>query len=191
MVIERSAAMYLGLLGLLGLERVFELWLSRRNAQRAFAKGGRELGQNHFPLMAGMHTAFLVACGVEALFGNHAFRWELAAPMLTLTVLAQGLRYWAITTLGDRWNTRIIFVPGASPVVGGPYRFMQHPNYCAVVVEMFCIPLIHSGYWTAASFTVLNALVLWVRIRAEEEALGPAYRKAFAGHRRLLPWRRE
>lgn len=181
---------YLIFLGLISAERIFELWLSKRNVQRAFQRGGKEVGQGHFRVMTLMHTAFLLACGVEVLALDRPFSWALGGPMLALSVLSQGLRYWAITTLGDRWNTRIIFVPGSQPVTGGPYRFLRHPNYLAVVVEMVCIPLVHGAYLTAVIFSVINAVVLFVRIRAEEEALGDKYQVAFATQRRLVPWRR-
>jgi methyltransferase len=91
--------------------------------------------------------------------------------MLALVVLSQALRWWCITTLGRRWNTRVIVVPGLAPVTGGPYRFLSHPNYVAVVVEGFALPLVHSAWITAVVFTVLNAALLTVRIRSENAAL--------------------
>jgi len=182
-----SQLAYLLLLGLITVERLFELWLSRRNARRAFARGGREVGQVHYRVMSLLHSAFLISCAVEVVALGRPFRWGLAAPMLVLALGAQGLRYWAIRTLGDRWNTRIIFIPDAAPVTTGPYRYLRHPNYLAVIGELAALPLLHGAWWTAVAFSVANALLLWVRIRAEESALGPTYRAAFLGKRRLLP----
>jgi methyltransferase len=91
--------------------------------------------------------------------------------MLALVVAAQALRWWCIGTLGRQWNTRILVVPGLSRVARGPYRWLSHPNYVAVVVEGFALPLVHTAWMTALAFTVLNAALLWVRISAENQAL--------------------
>jgi methyltransferase len=168
---------------LLALERIYELMLSRRNAARALARGGLEVGRAHYAVMAGFHTLFLVACAVEAA----PFDAALYFGFLPGALIAQGLRYWAIRTLGDRWNTRVIVVPDDSPVTGGPYRFMKHPNYLAVCIEMVCVPMMVGAWRTAIFFSLGNALLLWVRIRAEERALGPRWEAAFAGKRRLIP----
>ena len=104
-------------------------------------------------------------------------------------LLATGLRYWAIGTLGRCWNTRIVVVPGAPPVVGGPFRFLRHPNYLAVILEIAFLPLLHGAWITAAVFSLANAALLRVRIAAEERALAEAsgYERAFAGRPRLIP----
>ena len=101
--------------------------------------------------------------------------------------MAQALRYWAIASLGEYWNTRIIVVPGLPPVTRGPYRFLRHPNYVAVVLELAAVPLIHGAWVTALVFSLGNALLLWVRIRAEETALGSAYAQTFADKPRFIP----
>ena len=111
--------------------------------------------------------------------------WGFVA--LALALVAQALRYWAITTLGPRWNTRVIVLPEAEPVTGGPYRFIRHPNYVAVVLELAVLPLVHGAWLTALVFTVGNALLLRVRIRVEEEALGAHYAKSFSNTPRMLP----
>ena len=95
----------------------------------------------------------------------------LGAPMLVLAALAQGLRWWSIATLGPRWNTRVIVIPKLPRIEAGPYRLLRHPNYLAVVVEGIALPLVHSAWITAVTFTALNALILWVRIRVEDAAL--------------------
>lgn len=182
-----SAVLYLIFLGLLGTERLFELALSRRNARRAFERGGREVGQAHYRVMAALHTLFLVSCAAEVVLLGRPFHPAVGLPALVLAVCAQALRYWAIHTLGDRWNVRIIFVPGAAPVTSGPYRYVRHPNYVAVILELAMVPLIHGAYLTAALFSAANAALLYVRIRAEEAALGQAYQDAFAGRPRFVP----
>ena len=95
----------------------------------------------------------------------------LAWSMLVLVLASQALRWWCIATLGRRWNTRVIVVPGLAPVRSGPYRLLSHPNYVAVVVEGLALPLVHAAWITALVFTVLNAALLTVRIRSENQAL--------------------
>ncbi|WP_317987851.1 isoprenylcysteine carboxyl methyltransferase family protein [Hyalangium gracile] len=133
------------------------------------------------------HTAFLVACALEPLALHRPFPGLLGYVSLGGAIASQALRYWAISTLGERWNTRIIFVPGATPVTDGPYRYIRHPNYVAVILEFAFLPLIHGGYLTAILFSLGNAVLLYVRIRAEEQALGAEYQQAFAHRPRFLP----
>nr|AYM52781.1 hypothetical protein [Simulacricoccus ruber] len=180
-------ALFFGFMALLVAERVVELVLSRRNAQRAFARGGVETGQRHYRVMVLFHTLFLAACVAEVLLLGRAFPGALGWGALGGAVVAQGLRYWAITTLGERWNSRIIVVPGLAPVTGGPYRFLRHPNYVAVVLELACVPLIHGAWVTALLFTLGNAVLLHVRIRAEEQALGAGWAQAFRDRPRFVP----
>jgi len=182
-----SSHFYFAFLALLALERIGELVLSRRNARRAFARGAVEVGQRHYRVMAVFHTLFLVACAVEPIVWPHAYPAALGAAALAGAVAAQALRYWAIATLGERWNVRIIVLPGAAPVVAGPYRWVRHPNYVAVVLEMLCVPLIHGAFVTALAFSLGNGLLLLVRIRAEEAALGNGYADAFAATPRFIP----
>lgn len=186
-MVTATRGVFLGYMGLLVAERLLELVLSKRNAARAFARGGVETGQGHYRVMVVFHTLFLGACVAEVFLLDRPFpgAWGWAA--LGGAVVAQGLRYWAITTLGDRWNSRIIVVPGATPVTGGPYRFLRHPNYVAVVLELLCVPLIHGAWVTAVVFSVGNAALLFVRIRAEEAALGAAYAREFAHRPRFIP----
>jgi methyltransferase len=178
---------YTALIALVGVERLGELALSQRNAARAFARGAVEVGRGHYRVMTVFHAAFLVACVAEAWARPRPVPFALMAGALTGAALAQALRYWAIATLGDRWNTRVIVLPHAAPVVGGPHRFVRHPNYLAVVVEMACLPLIQGAWMTAIAFSLGNAALLLVRIRAEEAALGPRWSAAFAGRGRFVP----
>nr|WP_227411850.1 isoprenylcysteine carboxyl methyltransferase family protein [Cryobacterium sp. BB736] len=156
-----------------GVERLVELVISKRNAERAFAAGGIEYGQKHFPWMVALHTGLLAACIAEAVLLDRPFIPALGWPMLVLVVLSQALRYWCIAALGRQWNTRVIVVPGLHLVATGPYKWLRHPNYLAVVVEGFALPLVHTAWLTALTFTVLNAvLLLGFRIPTEERALG-------------------
>ncbi|MFS0706368.1 isoprenylcysteine carboxyl methyltransferase family protein [Cellulomonas sp. 179-A 9B4 NHS] len=167
--------LYLVVVGLTAVERLVELVVSTRNARWSFARGGVESGRGHFPAMVVLHTGLLVACVVEVLVADRPFLPWLGWPALALVVASQALRYWCIATLGPRWNTRVIVVPGLPLVDRGPYRWIPHPNYVAVVVEGIALPLVHSAWVTALVFTVLNAvLLLRFRIPAEERALRAA-----------------
>lgn len=159
------------LVALVGLERLAELVVSTRNAAWSLERGGRESGQGHYPVMVLLHTGFLVAMLVEAWVRRPEVPAALAWTMTALVVAAQALRWWCIATLGHRWNTRVIVVPGLPPVTGGPYRLLRHPNYVAVVVEGIALPLVHAAWITAVVFTVANAVLLSVRIRVEDAAL--------------------
>ncbi|TWD83070.1 alkylresorcinol O-methyltransferase [Kribbella amoyensis] len=168
---------YVVLVLLVGLERVAELVVSLRNAKWSFAQGGVESGQGHYPFMVVLHTGLLVGCLVEAIGADRPFIPWLGWPMLVLVFLAQGLRWWCITVLGKQWNTRVIVVPGLHLVAAGPYQWMRHPNYVAVVLEGIALPLVHTAWITALVFTVLNIPLLAVRIRTEEAALTSALTK--------------
>lgn len=156
---------------LVGLERLAELVVSTRNAAWSFARGGVETGQGHYPVMVVLHSGLLVAMLVEAHLRRPHVPGALAWSMLVLVVASQGLRWWCISTLGPRWNTRVIVVPRLAPVTGGPYRFFSHPNYVAVVVEGAALPLLHLSWLTALVFTLANAALLTVRLRVEDTAL--------------------
>lgn len=162
---------YLAFLLLLVLERTVEIAVSRRNASWSFEHGGIEYGAGHFRYMKLLHTGFFLACALEVLVLERPFIPALGVSMLFLVLFAQALRYWVIGTLGKRWNVRVIVIPGLPAVRSGPYRLMRHPNYLAVVIEGFAIPLVHTAWWTAIGFSLLNAWMLTVRIRCENEAL--------------------
>ncbi|MGD9485386.1 isoprenylcysteine carboxylmethyltransferase family protein [Streptomyces sp. TRM70308] len=157
-------------------ERVVELVIARRNAAWTLTRAGLEYGRGHYPIMVALHTALLACCLLEPVLAHRTFLPALGWPMLALAVLAQVLRWWCITTLGPYWNTRVIVVPGARLVGVGPYRFLRHPNYVAVVVEIAALPLVHSAWLTAAVFTIANAVLLTVRVRCENTALTQAVR---------------
>lgn len=162
---------YVVLVALVGLERLAELVVSKRNAAWSFARGGREFGREHYPAMVVLHSALLAGCLAEVALADRPFVAALGWPMLAVVLLSQGLRWWCITTLGQQWNTRVIIVPGLTLVRRGPYRWLRHPNYVAVVAEGAALPLVHSAWLTALIFTLLNGVVLKVRIASEESAL--------------------
>ncbi len=182
-----SLLWYWGLLGLVVIERLVELVISNRNARWAFSQGAIERGQTHYRVMTALHTAFLLACALEPWLLERPFPAPWAWIAIGLALGSQGLRYWAISTLGKRWNTRVIVLPTSEPVTGGPYRFVRHPNYLAVIVELAALPLIHGAWLTAVVFTVANAVLLRTRIRVEEEALGTRYATAFGNKPRFMP----
>lgn len=155
-----------------GAERIVELVLSKRNAAWAFARGGTEFGQSHYPYMVVLHTGFLLAAIAEVFFGSRPFIPALGWPMLVIALGCQALRYWCITALGHQWNSRVIVVAGLGRVTRGPYRFFSHPNYIVVIAEGIALPLVHTAWITAIAFTVLNAVLLFgFRIPVEEKAI--------------------
>lgn len=170
-----SVAWFDLLVALTALERLAELVVSARNARWSAARGGVESGQRHFPPMVALHTGLLLACVLEVHLADRPFVPWLGWVALALVIGSQALRWWCIATLGPRWNTRVIVVPGLPLVQRGPYRWIPHPNYVAVVVEGIALPLVHTAWVTALAFTVLNAvLLLGFRIPAEERALRAA-----------------
>ena len=156
--------------GLVALQRILELRYSRRNERRLRLHGAVEWGKGHYPAMVAIHTLWLLSTLVEGLLRGPEFPawWPLP---LALFLAVQPLRYWAILSLGENWNTRILVVPGAKLVAHGPYRYFPHPNYVVVAVEIATFPLIFGAWVTAIVFSVLNALILYVRIRTEIRAL--------------------
>lgn len=162
---------YVLLIALVAAERVAELVVSQRNLATSKARGGLEFGAGHYPAMVVLHTALLASCVAEVLVLHRPFIPVLGWSMLAIAVAAQGLRWWCITTLGWQWNTRVIVVPGAPRVTGGPYRYLSHPNYVAVALEGVALPLVHTAWITAVAFTILNAMLMMARIRVENTAL--------------------
>lgn len=156
-----------------GLERVAELVVARRNARWSLARGAFEAGRRHYPPMVVLHTGLLVGCLTEVRWTGRPFDPVVGWVMAGVVVAAQALRWSCIRTLGPRWNTRVLVVPGLPLVAGGPYRWLNHPNYAAVVAEGVALPLVHGAWLTASLFTVLNAALLTVRIRCENAALRP------------------
>ncbi|UFU08306.1 isoprenylcysteine carboxyl methyltransferase family protein [Ruania halotolerans] len=165
-------AIFLAVVAATAIERLIELVVSARHARWAFDRGGVESGRGHFPAMVALHSALLIGAVVEVWIADRPFLPALGWAALAAVLASQALRWWCITTLGPRWNTRIIVVPELPLVTRGPYRWFRHPNYVAVVLEGLALPLVHTAWITAAAFTILNAvLLLGFRIPAEERAL--------------------
>jgi methyltransferase len=154
------------ILALVTLQRVGELWLSNRNTRRLLAQGAREVGASHYPLIVAVHALWLAALWWAAP-GRDIFAF-----WLVLYVLLQIARIWVLATLGHRWTTRIMILPDAPLVRGGPYRFVNHPNYVVVISEIAVLPLVFGLWKIALIFSLLNAAVLTIRIREENRALG-------------------
>jgi methyltransferase len=156
--------------GCVALQRLLELRLSRRNERLLRARGAIERGRGHYPLMVALHALWLLSTLVEGFLRGPGLPalWPIPA---ALFLLVQPLRYWAIRSLGGYWNTRILVVPDAKLVARGPYRYLRHPNYVVVAVEVATFPLIFGAWVTAVVFSVLNAALLFVRIREENRAL--------------------
>jgi methyltransferase len=169
-----SLTFFTVLVALVGVERFAELVVSRRNAAWSLSHGGFETGREHYPVMVVLHTALLVGMLLEAWIRRPDVDAWLAYPMVALVLASQALRWWCIATLGRRWNTRVIVVPGLPLVRSGPYRYFGHPNYVAVVVEGVALPLVHAAWMTAVVFTAANAALLTVRLRVENAALARA-----------------
>ena len=181
--------LFLGLVAAVAVQRLLELRLSARNERALREAGGYEVGAGHMNAMRLLHTAWLVAMPLEVFLLDRPFVPWLAALGLLGLVAGQALRYAAIRTLGPRWTTSIMILPDAPPVTGGLYRRIRHPNYVGVILEIACVPLVHTAWLTALVFSVLNALLLRVRIRAEERALRAAnrYDEALGTVPRFLP----
>src|ERR1700731_1702487 len=165
---------YLLFILVVGAERLVELAVSRRNTTWAIAHGGKEFGRGHYRAIVVMHALLLVACIVEVWALHRPFIPRLGWPMVAIVLFSTVVRWWSIAALGKYWNTRIIVIPGAPLVRRGPYRWLNHPNYAAVTAEGAALPLVHSAWLSAIVFRLANALVLNVRIREEDTALGYA-----------------
>jgi methyltransferase len=159
------------LIGVVAVERLAEVVVAQCNRAWSLVHGGVEFGARHYPVMIALHTALLAGCLVEPIWLNRPFIPSLGWPMLTIVVAAQVLRWWCIGTLNHQWNTRVIVIPGAARITGGPYRLVPHPNYVAVIAEGIALPLVHTAWITALVFTILNAALLRMRIKVENAAL--------------------
>ena len=166
---------YDALLAVVVVERLCELVVAARHSRWAFARGGMQYAQGHYPAMVALHIGLLVGCFVEPRVRDDDPPLLLALTAVAVVVAANVLRWWCIRTLGNLWNTRIVIVPGEPLVATGPYALMRHPNYVAVAAEGLALPIAGGAWITAAAFTVLNAvLLLAFRIPAEERALRSA-----------------
>ena len=160
---------------MVAVQRLLELRYSQRNERRLRSLGAVERGAGHYPAMVALHALWLVSTLVEGLLRGPEIPVWYPVPLAAF-LLVQPLRYWAILSLGENWNVRILVVPERKLVRSGPYRYFPHPNYVVVTVEVLTFPLIFGAWVTALVFSILNAAFLYVRIRSEERAL-----KEFSG----------
>ncbi|MEO5774165.1 MAG: isoprenylcysteine carboxylmethyltransferase family protein [Sphingomicrobium sp.] len=153
------------ILAFVTLQRLSEMVMARRNTARLLAKGAREYGASHYPLIVAVHVGWLAA--LWWLAPDRPIAW----PLIGVFALLQLGRLWTLHTLGERWTTRIIVLPGAPLVTGGPFRFVRHPNYLIVIGEIAVLPLAFGLWRVALIFSLLNLVVLALRIRVENKAL--------------------
>lgn len=182
--------MFTALITLLVAQRLSELVISNRNQHWALSRGGIETGQGQYRVVVALHVLFFLSLVAERLLVQRG--WNPIWPFwLGALIVAQLLRAWSMLSLGRFWNTRIVVIPGERPVLKGPYRFVRHPNYVAVAIEILAIPILCGAYVTAATFGVLNALVLYWRIREEERALDLMGGSELRRLPRFIPFRRQ
>jgi methyltransferase len=182
--------LYLALLAAVGACRLVELRISRRNQRALAARGAAPLPEPVFRAMVALHTGLLLAAALEVVLLRRPATPALAIPALVLFALANLLRFWVIATLGAHWNVRVVRSMPFGVVTGGPYRYVRHPNYVAVFIELAALPLVHGAYLTATIGALLHIAVLRRRIALEESVLmsDPDYQRAFADKPRFLPW---
>lgn len=173
-----SRWLFTGLIALVAVERLFEMWIAGRNRRWLLGRGGFEVGQAHYPWMVLLHSTFFVSAILEVWYLDRPLIPPLAISMVGLLVASMALRYWVVATLGSRWTTRVLLLPGEPRLGGGPFRFLKHPNYLAVVVEIAALPLVHTAWMTSLTYSLLNAALLRTRIRVEAAALDEAIRNA-------------
>ena len=186
---ELSVACFLALLAGVSVTRLVELKLSRRHRQQLARRNISQHSDPHYPWMVALHVAVLTLAAVEVVWLRRGFLPALAVPAAVLFVLAAALRWWAIGSLGAHWNTQVMDSASLGVVARGPFRWVRHPNYLGVFVEMAALPLIHSAWITALVAMAGNVWVLRNRLRVEEPMLEahPQYRAAMVGKARFLP----
>lgn len=180
--------MFLIFVGLIIFQRITELVIARKNEVWMKGQGAVEFGQGHYPAMVSIHTAFFISFILEVILldKNLSDYWPV---LLALFIFTQAMRIWALTSLGRFWNTKIIILPGANVVKRGPYKIIKHPNYLIVAIELIVIPLMFNAFITMAVFTLLNILILSIRIPVEEKALRELtkYESEFSNQGRFVP----
>lgn len=159
------------LLILVAIERIIELIVSKRNLRWSFAQGGIEFGRSHYKYMVVIHVGLLLGSLIEVWMVRPKLNPTLSWTMFSLAIGSQALRWWCIRTLGRRWNTLVVIIPGMPAIQNGPYRWLKHPNYVAVVIEGFALPMVGFAWRTALIFSFLNAFVLTARLKSENAAL--------------------
>ena len=184
-----SQIAYLGLLAATGSGRLAEMRVSRRNQRRLASEGAARVAEPHFRWMVALHVGVLIGAGAEVIFLHRPLIPALAILMAALFLLSNALRWWVIRTLRGHWNIQVVDSARLGIVTGGPYRWVRHPNYVAVFVELIALPLIYTAWITALCAAVLHVWVLHERLAVEEPVLlaNPAYRAAMCGKPRFFP----
>ncbi len=186
---ELSVKLYLLLLVVVALLRVFELQISRRHQQQMVADGASKVNEPRFFWMVLLHTAVLIGAAVEVVFLHRPFYPILAAVCFVIFLGANAVRWWVIRTLGEHWNVQVMNSTSLGVITTGPFKYVRHPNYAAVFVEMLVLPLIHTAWITAIAGSLAHILVLSQRLTTEERVLfsDARYREAMTGKPRFLP----
>ena len=148
------------------LQRLSELYIARRNEKWLRSQGAVEYGESHYPYIVALHTLFIISIIVEYMLKSNS---PIDYTFLVLFIVLLVFKFWTLSSLGKYWNTKIFRVPGTGPVKRGPYKLFKHPNYFVVVCEVAIIPLVFHLYYTAVIFTILNAIMLYVRIKTENK----------------------
>lgn len=161
---------FLYIVGFVIIQRIVELFVARNNEKWIRSQGGYEVGAKHYPFMVAMHVGFFISLIIEFLVFDRSLP-AFWIPLFVIFAMLQMMRVWVISSLGRYWNTKILVLPGAHVVKKGPFHFIRHPNYVVVTLEIIVIPLMLGAYFTALVFTVLNFIILSVRIPIEEAAL--------------------
>jgi methyltransferase len=180
---------YIALLVVVGIGRLAELGISSRNQRQLEKQGVRKIPEPHFRWMVLLHGGVIVCAGAEVLFLHRPLIPALAIPMAALFLLSNLLRWWVIRTLAGHWNVEVMESSRVGVVSSGPYRWVRHPNYVAVVIEIFSLPMIHTAWITAIAGTLGDLEILRRRIRVEDGFLlsNPAYRLTMGGKPRFFP----
>jgi methyltransferase len=186
---EMSAAIYTAFLALVGVGRLIELRISRRNQQRLLERGAERVVDPNFRWMVALHTGILVCAALEVWLLRRPFIPALAACMAVLFLAANAVRWWVIATLAGHWNVQVVSSTRLGVISSGPYRWVRHPNYAAVFVEMIALPMIYTAWVTALAGAIGHLFVLRARLRVEDGALlaDSAYRAAMGAKPRFLP----
>lgn len=163
--------LFLILILIILLQRLAELYLSRKNEKILRSKNAVESGEDHYPWMKLMHFLWFISLIVEGKLTGESYSLDFTLLLMALILFCQGIRFWTMFTLGDNWTTRILVIPNGKLIKKGPYRFFNHPNYAVVIAEFILIPLVYKCYATLIIFSVLNALLLKRRIAEENIAL--------------------
>jgi methyltransferase len=184
-----SVILFLALLLAVAAMRIVELRISKRHQKDMKAQGASKAKDPIFPVMAMFHTALLISAAIEVVFQHRPFIPALAIPMIILFVVANIVRWWVIRTLGQHWNVEVMDSTKLGVITTGPFRYVRHPNYAAVFVEMIALPLIHTAWITAIAGAIIHIVVLSVRLSSEERVLfaNPDYAAAMSSKPRFLP----